>query len=355
LCEEAKVFMMQIMQLTDEKFKSGLSLKEYLFRLIIAACFLLICSFCNVCASVVAAYRTPNIRVMNTAGTEMTNSRILPDMGHFFLDYVQDYMDATTAYYWENLDPNFFIAHIMHAFVVLLLIHPQRLMMARRTCGIVGYIFLARAICVLSTSMPDAHRQCYEQFGTPEGAYKDSPVFPQAVFTTFSTMSKFSDSVTCGDMIFSGHMVLITLGGLFFSKYCNPKDMASPLIRYLPKCFCAICRYVIYLFCVMGTIAIIKSRLHYTVDVVLALYFSLNSWNVYHRTARDIFNKTDTTGSRLFDFSPFNGFFGWLEATEMQVQDAFVWEAAKRNRKTNGSYDSEDDIPLMNFENDRHA
>lgn len=340
---------MNMMSLTDDKFKTGLSVKQYLFRLVVAGGFLLLCSFCNVFASVVAAYRTPNIRIVTTAG-EMTSTRILPDLGHYFLDYIQGYMDNTTAYYFENIDPNYFIQHIMHSFVVMLIIHPQRLMMARRTCGIVGYVFLARAICVLSTSMPDAHRQCYEQFGTPAGAYKDTPIFPQAVFTTFTTMSQFSDSVTCGDMIFSGHMVLITLGGLFFGKYCNKRDMASPLIRYLPSCFCLICRCFIYLCCVLGTIAIIKSHLHYTVDVVISLYFSLNSWNVYHRTARDIFNKTDTQGFRLFEYSPFSSFFGWLEATEMQVQDAFVWESIKRNRQSNGSFDSEDDIPLMNSE-----
>ena len=348
-----------MMHLKDDKSSTGLSVREYLLRLAVAAGFLLVCSFCNVFCSVVAAYRTPNIRFMNTAGTEMLTRRILPDFGHVALDYVQEhYMDSTTAYYWENLDPNFYIAHIMHAFVVMLIIHPQRLMIARRTCAIVGYVFLARSVCVLSTSMPDSHRQCYEQFGTPDGDYKDTEILPGAIWTTFLTMSKFSDSVTCGDMIFSGHMVLIVLGCLMFSKYCNSKDMDSPLIRYLPKCFCLLSRCFIYLFGLLGAIAIIKSRLHYTVDVVIAFYISMNSWNIYHRTSRDVFNKTDTTGSRLFEFSPFNGFFSWLEATEMQVQDVYVWEACKRNRKlsVDDSQNSEDDdIPLMNYENNRHA
>lgn len=341
---------MKMMPQKDENSTTVLSTKEYLFRLAVAVCFLLICSFSNVFCSVVAAYRTPNIRFMNTAGTEMISRRILPDFGHVAVDYVQDYMDSTTAYYWENLDPNFYIAHIMHAFVVMLLIHPQRLMIGRRTCAIVGYVFLARSICVLSTSMPDSHRQCYEQFGTLDGAYKDMDILPGAVWTTFVTMSKFSDSVTCGDMIFSGHMVMIVLGCLMFGKYCNSKDMASPLIRYLPKCFCLVTRCFIYLFGLIGTIAIIKSRLHYTVDVIIAIYISMNAWNVYHRTSRDVFNKTDTTGSRLFEFSPFNRFFSWLEATEMQVQDVYVWEASKRNRKSSDSQDSEDDIPLMNYD-----
>lgn len=343
-----------MMQLKDEKSSTGLSAKEYLFRLAVVFVFFLLSAFCNVFCSVVAAYRTPNIRVMNTAGTEMLSTRILPDIGHTFLDYIQQYMDSTTAYYWENLDPNFYISHIMHLFVMMLLIHPQRLMIARRTCGIVGYVFLCRSICVLATSMPDAHRQCYEQFGTPAGAYKDNDIFPTAIWTTFSTMSKFSDSVTCGDMIFSGHMVLVCLGCLMFGKYCNLKDMNSPIMRYLPKCFCLVIRCIIYLLGFIGFLAIIKSRLHYTVDVVIACYISTNAWNVYHRTAREAFNKTDTTGSRLFEFSPFTRFFSWLEATEMQVQDVFVWEASKRNRKSSDSQD-EDDIPLMDFANDRQV
>lgn len=344
----------KILHIPDEKSKTGLSANEYLWRLIVAALFLMICGFCNVHCSVIAAYRTPNIRIMNTAGTEMTSHRILPDVGHYALDYVQEYMDPTLAYYWENLDPNFYIAHVMHSFVFLLIIHPQRLVLARRTCGIIGYVFLARSVCVLATAMPDAHRQCYELFGTPAGAYKDQALYPNSIWTTFSTMAAFSDSVTCGDMIFSGHMVMITCGWLFFSKYCNTKDMASPLMRQLPNCFCFVFRCGIYLFCILGTLAIIKSRLHYTVDVVIALYFSMNSWNVYHRTSRDIFNKTDTSGSRLMEYSPFNRFFGWLESTEMQVQDAYVWEACKRGRKSSDSFSEEDDIPLINFENSRH-
>jgi hypothetical protein len=345
----------RILHIPDEKSKTGLSAKEYLWRLVAAGGFLLICSFCNVFSSVVAAYRTPNIRIMNSAGTEMSDARILPDFGHYASDYVQQFMDPTIAYYWETLDPNFYIAHIMHSFVFLLFIHPQRLVLARRTCGIVGYIFLARSICVLCTSMPDAHRQCYEQFGTPDGDYKDREMLPEAIWTTFSTMAAFSDSVTCGDMIFSGHMVMIVCGGLFFSKYCNSKDMEGPLMRKLPKWFCLVFRSGIYILCILGAIAIIKSRLHYTVDVIIALYFTMNSWNVYHRTSRDVFNQTDIKGSRMMEYSPFNRFFGWLESPEMQVQDAYVWEAARRSRKPSDSFAEEDDVPLMDLESDRQV
>ena len=341
--------VLALLRVSDNKSKTGFSGKDYLFRLLTAACFLIVSGYCNVVCSVIAAYRTPNMRIMNTAGTEMLSQRVLPDMGHFFMDYIQQYMDQTTAHHWENIDPNFFIAHIIHAFVVLLLIHPQRLMLARRCCGIVGYIFLSRSICVLVTSMPDSQPLCYKQFGTPEGAYKDMPIFPDVFWTAFSTLCKFSDSVTCGDMIFSGHMVMITLGCLFFAKYCNTRDMASSIIQYLPSSFCLFFRCFIYLFGALGTVAIIKSRLHYTIDVVLALYFSLNSWNVYHRTARDIFNNVDTAGSRLFEYSPFNKYFGYLEAPEMQIQDALVWEAWKRakNDTSGDCYGADDKSPLI--------
>ena len=177
--------MMQIIQLGDEKLKNGLSNKQYILRLGVSMLFLVVAGYINVFSSVVAAYRTPNIRIMNNAG-EMTDRRILPDFGHFASDYIQQYMDERTADYWEHIDPNFFISHIIHSFVVLLLIHPQRLMLGRRTCAIVGYIFLSRAICVLSTSMPDSHPQCYGQFGHESGAYKDRPLFPEALIETLS-------------------------------------------------------------------------------------------------------------------------------------------------------------------------
>jgi hypothetical protein len=81
----------------------------------------------------------------------------------------------------------------------------------------------------------------------------------------------------------------------------------------------------------------------------------MNSWNVYHRTSRDVFNQTDIKGSRMMEYSPFNRFFGWLESPEMQVQDAYVWEAARRSRKPSDSFAEEDDVPLMDLESDRQV
>lgn len=334
--------------------------KEYLFRTITAIIFFLTCAYINVCSSVIAGYRTPNIRIMNADGSE-TIGRILPDLGHVFMDYITQYMNPTLAYYWDNIDPNFFISNMLNGFIVLLLIHPQRLMIMRRVSGVIGYIFLARSLCVLCTSMPDSHRQCFEQFGTPNGDYKNHNIFPEAFFVTLQTMGAMSDSVTCGDMIFSGHMVICMATFLVFSNYCNSRDMSSPLINYLPRHFCTLYRWFMYFCLSTGALAIIKSHLHYSVDVVIAFYFTLNSWNVYHRTARDILNKNDSKGSRLWEFSPFSPFFGWLESTEMQVQDVFVWES-KRQRKTSDSYDDDDDdddkgdIPLIShIEGDRQV
>ena len=51
----------------------------------------------------------------------------------------------------------------------------------------------------------------------------------------------------------------------------------------------------------------------------------------------------------------FNRFFGWLESPEMQVQDAYVWEAARRSRKPSDSFAEEDDVPLMDLESDRQV
>lgn len=39
---------------------------------------------------------------------------------------------------------------------------------------------------------------------------------------------------------------------------------------------------------IMGLFSILAVRLHYTLDVILAVYFSITVWSAYHRIAHDV-------------------------------------------------------------------
>jgi sphingomyelin synthase-related protein 1 len=63
---------------------------------------------------------------------------------------------------------------------------------------------------------------------------------------------------------------------LVFAQYCYS---AHPTKN---KMLLACVRYCIYLIWFVGVIAIVGTKLHYTLDVFLAIFLTITTWNVYH-------------------------------------------------------------------------
>ena len=68
---------------------------------------------------------------------------------------------------------------------------------------------------------------------------------------------------TCGDQIFSGHAFCVMICSFYFNAYCKNRTINAIIHTLVALC------------CIL----IITTRLHYTVDVVLSLYFSYYTWS----------------------------------------------------------------------------
>jgi len=199
---------------------------------------------------------------------------------------------------------------------LLLLLHPKRFMIIRRDFSIGGVIFIYRSITVFVTNMPDPSPKCQSQWGASTGAYKNMPMFPQAIFRAWKFAKDPSSHTTCGDMIFSGHTSVMMLCALTFWQYCRSKEMTKGAVFrnfHVPEWACGVARWCIYFLTAFGAMMVVATRLHYSIDVLLAIQYSTNIFWSYHLAIKHM----KTVGGKGY----FWKFLRWMEAEEVQAID----------------------------------
>lgn len=219
----------------------------------------------------------------------------LPDKGH---NWMQHWKDIHISFRDETFrfDPNHIPDIAMNLLVIVTLLfsflQKNRYVILRRFIFVHASMLLLRCLTVMSTNLPDAHPRCRPggDFVTPKG---DMPVHlgggsslshlmnSQKSFVEH-TIFFMSPGPTCGDMVFSGHTVVMTLCALTIHTYWprtnsfwapNPAKVAAWAV------------------CLVGLGSIIATRLHYSIDVTLALYLTVTLWTSYHRIANDVLLK----------------------------------------------------------------
>jgi hypothetical protein len=277
---------------------------NYLSRLFFAIAVLYLGMYMNAVASAIAGYRTPWIHILDLEG-RVTGSVTLPDLGHDLLPYLD----------WFRL-PDHFIEANLAMFLVLIAIHPKRFLIIRRGTMILALIYILRSYTVLVTSLPDASPACQAQFHDPmTGAYKREPMFPKVFRRGLKVLHGGGKQITCGDMIFSGHASVLMVTALVFQQYCR-KEMFKGDGRKM-EFLCALGRWITALFSFSGIIAIIATRLHYTLDVSIAIYLNYRVWKDYHTMVRVVWLKKQ------------NWIFQWLEAEEIINLEMKMHQAMK--------------------------
>ena len=131
-------------------------------------------------------------------------------------------------------------------------------------------------------------------------------------------MKVFSDptnETTCGDMIFSGHTMTIVLCAMVWRQYCREYEFSRLRVygrtfERLSELNCRRLRKLIYALTFVGTLIILGTRLHYTLDVSIAVFLTMWSWLHYHNLAR-----CEQLKRRA-------GLMMWLEAEEIFEVDA---------------------------------
>ncbi|XP_029376211.1 sphingomyelin synthase-related protein 1-like isoform X5 [Echeneis naucrates] len=157
---------------------------------------------------------------------------------------------------------------LCYMFLLILLLHKHRSILLRRLCSLMGTVFLLRCctMFVTSLSVPGQHLKCTSK------TYGDTWGKIQRALAIWSGFGMTLTGVqTCGDYMFSGHTVVITLLNFFVTEY-TPRTWN--LIHTIS--------WVLNLF---GIFFILAAHEHYSIDVFIAFYITTRLFLYYHTLA----------------------------------------------------------------------
>lgn len=154
--------------------------------------------------------------------------------------------------------------------LVILIFHKYRMIIFRRMCSLAGTIFFLRSITMLITSLsvPGIHIQCASQ------RYETLTNQVYGAWNILTGAGLYVSGVrTCGDYMFSGHTVWLTLTTHFISEYTS-------ISMYWLHTTC----WVLNIF---GLFFILGSHEHYSIDVFVGFYITSRLFLYYHSLANN--------------------------------------------------------------------
>ncbi|KAG0051575.1 hypothetical protein BGZ83_003548 [Gryganskiella cystojenkinii] len=129
-----------------------------------------------------------------------------------------------------------------------------RAMVLRRVMWVIGILSVFRAMTLSVTTLPTPKAECRPSLKT--GFWDMFIVALQMIPGTVEA---------CTDDIFSGHTVFMVSCAIQWRLYCKNKWIT----------------YFSYLYISVGLYFVLATRLHYTVDVVLAVFITYAAWSLY--------------------------------------------------------------------------
>ncbi|XP_037547016.1 sphingomyelin synthase-related protein 1 [Nematolebias whitei] len=157
---------------------------------------------------------------------------------------------------------------LCNIWLLVLLLHKHRSILLRRLCSLMGTVFMLRCITmfVTSLSVPGQHLQCSGKM------YGDMWAKLQRAVAIWSGFGMTLTGVhTCGDYMFSGHTVVLTMLNFFVTEY-TPRSWN----------FIHTLSWVLNLF---GIFFILAAHEHYSIDVFIAFYITTRLFLYYHTLA----------------------------------------------------------------------
>ena len=154
---------------------------------------------------------------------------------------------------------------LLTIWLLVIIFHKHRFIIARRCFAIGGTIFLLRCFTMLITSLsvPGVHLDCKPR---PYGSWA-SRLHEAFVIWSGAGMS-LQGVRTCGDYMFSGHTVSLTLLNFFITEYTSRRIVFLHTFTWLCNCF--------------GIFFILAAHEHYSIDVFIAFYITSRLFLYYH-------------------------------------------------------------------------
>ncbi|XP_076296034.1 sphingomyelin synthase related [Lasioglossum baleicum] len=163
--------------------------------------------------------------------------------------------------------------------LIVLIFHKYRFILLRRFFALSGTVFLLRCVTMLITSLsvPGAHLQCQPRSVSDDwssSAYVDlyNKIAMAYVIWRGAGMS-IQGVRTCGDYMFSGHTVALTMLNFFITEY-------TPAQLYFLHTF----TWMLNMF---GIFFILAAHEHYSIDVFVAFYITSRLFLYYHTLANN--------------------------------------------------------------------
>lgn len=156
--------------------------------------------------------------------------------------------------------------------ILVVILHKHRLIILRRIWLLLGILYYYRALTFFVTVLPKADEE-YEC--APISNQTSAMDYMRRVITISSGggLSINGNHIYCGDYIFSGHTMTLTMGYLAIKQYS-------------PRRF-VLLHWVSFLTSLCGVIFLLLARGHYTIDVILAYYVTTRLWWSYHTVANN--------------------------------------------------------------------
>ncbi|XP_017100410.2 ceramide phosphoethanolamine synthase [Drosophila bipectinata] len=164
--------------------------------------------------------------------------------------------------------------------LVVLIFHKYRTVLLRRFFALAGTVFLLRCVTMLITSLsvPGTHLQCSQKDFAIDDPNIDLVgaliIRMTRAYRIWSGLGMSIQGVrTCGDYMFSGHTVALTLLNFFITEYTPRNLYFLHTLTWLLNMF--------------GIFFILAAHEHYSIDVFVAFYITSRLFLYYHTLANN--------------------------------------------------------------------
>eukprot|EP00928_Gymnodinium_smaydae_P002959 TRINITY_DN1107_c0_g2_i2.p1 TRINITY_DN1107_c0_g2~~TRINITY_DN1107_c0_g2_i2.p1 ORF type:complete len:393 (-),score=7.86 TRINITY_DN1107_c0_g2_i2:243-1337(-) len=186
---------------------------------------------------------------------------------------------------------------------------------------ILGLLYLCRAFTITATPLPNPDQTCKPRITYPDSIWQEG----------WAILSK--GDITCHDVMFSGHTMLLTTSMLFFFHYIrrspwHEHGLSHEWFSTSSGLFMGSCVYM-----AIGYYCIVASRFHYTVDVLVGILISYFVFHSYHDQIQVMWFRKTYLGP----------FLKWMEAYS---KDLILWK--RRALEEVDSFGREDRASMRN-------
>ncbi|KAL0892365.1 hypothetical protein ABMA27_015499 [Loxostege sticticalis] len=179
---------------------------------------------------------------------------------------------------------------LMAVWLIVLFFHKHRFIILRRFFALAGTVFLLRCFTMLITSLsvPGSHLKCEPRSYPPAD---DLTVWGRRLRQAYDIWSGAGMSVrgvrTCGDYMFSGHTVALTLLNFFITEYTSRNLYLLHILTWVMNMF--------------GIFFILAAHEHYSIDVFIAFYITSRLFLYYHTLSNNqALMQNDSSRTRIW-------------------------------------------------------